>query len=277
MIRNALSIDVEDYYMVSAFADVVKFEDWSRYESRVEKNTRKILDLLDEYNVKATFFVLGWVSEHYPKLIQDIHKRGHEVACHGYNHRLVYDLSAKEFKEDTRKAKILIEDAIGVAVKGYRAASYSIVKQSLWAIDILIEEGFVYDSSIFPIYHDRYGYPEAERFPHFIKGSNGILKEFPLSTYSIFGYNVPIAGGGYFRLFPLWAIIAAIRKINVQEKKPVIFYFHPWEIDSLQPKINGRWLSQMRHHMKLDSTLPKLRILLDKTNFKPLSEFLSEE
>jgi polysaccharide deacetylase family protein (PEP-CTERM system associated) len=273
-IYNALTIDIEDYYMVSAFVDVVKFEDWHRYESHIEKNTYRILDLLDEHRVKATFFVLGWVAEHYPEIVRDIYSSGHEVACHGYNHRLIYDLTPEEFREDIRRAKDILEDITGMPIMGYRAASYSVVKKTLWALDILIEEGFLYDSSIFPIHHDRYGFPEAERFPHIIKRRNGTLYEFPLSTYRIFRQNIPVAGGGYFRLLPLWITKTAIKRINEHEKKPVIFYLHPWEIDTYQPRLNGRWLSQIRHYINLKSTMPKLKTLLSEFRFKPLSEFL---
>src|SRR3972149_1834381 len=156
LMLNTLTIDVEDYYMVSAFANRVKFEDWHKFESRIERNTHILLDLLDLYGVKATFFTLGWVAEHYPKLVREIHTRGHEVASHGYNHRLAYDLSPKEFREDTKKSKSIIEDVIGKTVTGYRAASYSIIKRSLWVLDMLIDEGVTYDASILPIYHDRY-------------------------------------------------------------------------------------------------------------------------
>jgi len=245
---NALSIDVEDYYMVSGFADIVKFEAWHRYESRVERNTLNILDILDEYGVKATFFVLGWVAEYYPKLIREIHDRGHEVASHGYKHQLVYDLSLKEFQEDTRRSKALIEDAIGVEIVGYRAASYSILKRSLWALDILIEEGFAYDSSIFPIHHDRYGYPEFNRFAVIVERNNaGKILEVPLSTVQLLGRNVPIAGGGYLRLFPIQFIEWGIRRLNELEKQPVVIYLHPWEIDPGQPRLKNGIISTFRH------------------------------
>jgi polysaccharide deacetylase family protein (PEP-CTERM system associated) len=273
-IYNALTIDIEDYYMVSAFADVIKFEDWHRYESHIEKNTYRILDLLDEYRVKATFFILGWVAEHYPKIIRDIHSSGHEVACHGYNHRLIYNLTPDEFREDVHKAKSILEDITGTPIIGYRAASYSVVKKTLWALDILIEEGFRYDSSIFPIHHDRYGFPEAERFPHIIKRHNGTLYEFPPSTYRILRQNIPVGGGGYFRLLPLWITKTAIKRINERKKKPIIFYLHPWEIDTHQPRLNGQWLSRIRHYINLKSTMPKLRVLLSEFKFKPLSEFI---
>lgn len=273
---NALTIDVEDYFMVSAFADVVKFEEWSKYESRVERNTQRVLDLLDEYCVKATFFILGWVAEHYPELIREIHRRGHEVACHGYNHRLAYDLSLKEFREDTKKAKALIEDIIGEAIKGYRAASYSIIKRSLWPLDILIEEGFAYDSSIFPIYHDRYGYPEFGRFPQVIKRDvAGEILEIPLSTIRIFGKNVPIAGGGYLRLFPIRFIEWSIHALNKKEEQPAIIYFHPWEIDPEQPKIYGNSLLTFRHYINIHKSFFKIKRLLNSFRFGPIREIFN--
>lgn len=274
MIHNALTIDVEDYYMVSALADVVKFEDWHRYESRIENNTYKILTLLDKHKVKATFFVLGWVGEHYPEMVKNIHSAGHEVACHGYNHRLIYNLTLEEFREDVHMAKSILEDIIGTPVRGYRAASYSIIKKTLWALDILIEEGFLYDSSIFPIHHDRYGLPDADRFPHVIKRENGTIMEFPPSTYHIFGQNIPVAGGGYLRLFPLQVTKTAIKRINNNEKKPAILYFHPWEIDIHQPRLNGRWKSKIRHYINLNSTLPKLKVFLNEFKFKLLCDLL---
>ena len=270
---NALTIDVEDYYMVSAFADVVKFEDWHRYESRVEKNTCRLLDLLEEYDVKATFFILGWVAERHPALVQRISAAGHEIASHGYNHRLVYDLTADEFREDVRKAKNVLEDIVGAPVIGYRATSYSVVKKTLWALDILIEAGFLYDSSIFPIHHDRYGFPEADRFPYTVKTRGGEIVEFPPSTYSLLGMNIPVAGGGYFRLFPLPITKAAIKWINRKEKKAVLLYVHPWEIDVDQPRLKGGRLSEFRHYINLHTTLPKLRVCMREFKLKPLAEF----
>lgn len=269
---NALTIDVEDYFMVSAFADVIRFEDWHLYERRVEKNTIMLLDLLAEYGVKATFFVLGWVAEHCPDLIRNICASGHEIACHGYNHRLIYNLTMEQFREDTRKAKGILEDLIGKAVAGYRATSYSIVKQTLWALDVLIEEGFIYDSSIFPIHHDRYGIPEAERFPYMIKTGAGEIVEFPPSTYPVFGQNIPVAGGGYFRLFPLVLTKAVIRRINGKEKKAALIYVHPWEIDVDQPRLKGGLLSEFRHYINLHTTLPKLQECMREFKFKTLFE-----
>jgi polysaccharide deacetylase family protein (PEP-CTERM system associated) len=260
--------------MVSAFSDVVKFEDWHSYESHIEKNTCKVLDLLAKLNIEGTFFVLGWVAERYPGLVRDIHSAGHEVACHGYNHRLIYHLTPDQFREDVRFAKGILEDMTGEAVLGYRAASYSIVKKTLWALDTLIEEGFLYDSSIFPIHHDRYGFPGANRFPHVIERGGGKIYEFPPSTVRIFGQNVPVAGGGYLRLLPLHVTRKAIRRINEKEKEPAIIYIHPWEIDLDQPRMKGRWRSKFRHYVNLSTTMPKLTSFLNEFSFRPLCKLI---
>ena len=271
---NALTVDVEDYYMVSAFADVIQYEDWYKYESRVEQNTRILLDLFNEYSVRATFFVLGWVAEHYPEIVRNIHAAGHEIACHGYRHRLVYDMTPEEFRGDVRTAKRILEDITGTSVIGYRAASYSVIKKTLWALDILIEEGFLYDSSIFPIHHDRYGLQGADRFFHVIRRGNESIMEFPPATYHILGQNIPVAGGGYLRLYPFMVTRTAVKRINQVERKPVNIYIHPWEIDTDQPRLNGRLQSRVRHYIKLGSTLSKVRNLLTEFRFKPLAEFL---
>jgi len=267
---NALTVDVEDYFMVSAFANGIRFEDWPCYECRVERNTRRILDLLAQQQVKATFFVLGWVGEHYPSLVREIHAAGHEIACHGYNHRLIYDLTHDEFRTDVRTAKAVLEDITGSPVLGYRATSYSIVKETFWALDILIEEGYCYDSSIFPIHHDRYGVPGAERFSHRIRTGNGTIMEIPPTTFSLLGQNVPVAGGGYFRLYPLGLTKAMVRRINEKEQKSAIFYVHPWEIDVDQPRMRGGPLSRFRHYVNLHTTEPKLMDCMKEFKFKPL-------
>ncbi|MBE9529475.1 MAG: DUF3473 domain-containing protein [Proteobacteria bacterium] len=268
---NALTIDVEDYFMVSAFADTVKFDDWSKYESRVEASTELLLDRLDTHETKATFFTLGWIAERYPGLVKKIAARGHELASHGYSHRLVYDLTPQVFREDTRKTKRIIEDVIGAEVVGYRAASYSVTKRSLWALDILAEEGFIYDSSIFPIRHDRYGYIEFDRFSKIVelKNSRQIL-ELPLSTVRLFGRNLPVAGGGYLRLLPLKFIKWGLGNINRKEKRSAIIYLHPWEVDPGQPRINGSWLSCFRHNTNLKKTEQKLVELMENFKFAPM-------
>jgi polysaccharide deacetylase family protein (PEP-CTERM system associated) len=271
--RNALTIDVEDYYHVSAFESVIRFEDWDRHESRVEKNTDKVLALLDEKQIKATFFMLGWVAERYPQLVRRIVMEQHEVACHGYKHKRIYTMTPQEFRHDTWKAKQLIEAAAGVPVIGYRAASYSITAESLWALEILAEEGFHYDSSIYPIRHDLYGIPHYQRFFHMVsvEGSQSIA-EFPLSTVRIAGFNTPMAGGGYFRLLPYTFTHLAIHHLNRKEQQPAIVYFHPWEIDPHQPRIPARWKSRFRHYTNLHQTESKLRQLLSSFMFAPLRE-----
>ncbi len=267
---NALTIDVEDYYMVSAFADRICFDDWSIYKSRVERNTHRILDLLNEHDTKGTFFVLGWIAERFPALIREIHSHGHEIASHGYNHRLVYGLSIKEFREDLRLSRNILEDVTGVAVLGYRAASYSIVQRSIWALDVLIEEGFVYDSSIFPVYHDRYGMPGAKRHPHVVTRPGGSIIEFPPATLKLGKSVFPVAGGGYLRLFPISVTRHAIRRLNTRENQIAVIYLHPWEIDPDQPRVKCKLLSRLRHYVNLDSTLPKLDTLLTDFRFDSL-------
>jgi polysaccharide deacetylase family protein (PEP-CTERM system associated) len=269
---NILTIDVEDYFMVSGFADTISFDDWPHYESRVENNTMRLLDILDEYEVKATFFALGWIAEQNPGLIRRIRSYGHEIACHGYNHRLVYDLSHDEFRKDTRMAKASLEDAAGSAVVGYRATSYSVVKRSLWALDVLMEEGFLYDSSIYPIHHDRYGYPEFERFPTTIRNGEQAILEIPLSTVRLFGHNVPLASGGYFRLFPSWLTKWGIQKLNSNYKQPAIVCLHPWELDRGQPRLSGSLLSEFRHYINIGRTEAKLRQLLDHFSFRSVTD-----
>lgn len=271
---NVISIDVEDYFMVSAFADRINFSDWGGYESRVERNTHVILDLLDDHNVKGTFFMLGWVADNFPALVREIHSRGHEVASHGYNHRLIYDLSPQEFREDLKRSRGILEDLCGESVLGYRAASYSIVKRSIWAIDILIEEGFTYDSSIFPVFHDRYGIPGASRYPHIITRRGGSIIEFPPATLKLGNSVLPVAGGGYLRLLPISITRHAIRRLNTRENQIAVVYFHPWEIDPEQPRLSGKWNSKIRHYLNLDTTMSKLKLLLSEFSFNSFRSLL---
>jgi len=274
---NALTIDVEDYYQVSGFESLVRFEEWPHYESRVIANTWRLLEMLHFHRVKATFFVLGWIAERYPQVVLAIHKEGHEIASHGYRHRLVYNMTPEEFLEDTKRSKNILEDLTGVPVVGYRAASYSIVQETLWSLDILHDLGFEYDSSIFPIHHDRYGIPNASRFPYFHSLSGGrSLLEFPLSTVQRFGRNLPIAGGGYFRLFPYRLIRWGIHNLNAHEKAPAIIYLHPWEIDPNQPRIRGSWLSRFRHYVNLEKTEARLKCLLEDFRFGTLQSLMQQ-
>lgn len=276
--KNALTIDVEDYFQVTAFAGVVNRRDWAVYPSRVQENTLRVLDLLDEFSLKGTFFVLGWIAEHFPSLIRVISSRGHEVACHGYGHELIYNQGPDAFRRDLRRAKDMLEKIIGRPVLGYRAPSYSITTQSMWALDILIEEGFQYDSSIFPILHDNYGIPGAERFPHVIERPAGRILEFPLTTFLVHAlgrqFAAPVAGGGYLRLLPVWLVHQAMRRINTREHQPVVLYFHPWEIDPDQPRIRAGFKSRFRHYLNLDQTEDKVRFLLGRLHFAPMSKIL---
>ena len=288
-LKNYLTIDVEDFFQVSAFEAIVSKESWETYPSRVLENTRKILDLLGTHKIKATFFILGWTAKNFPKVVEEICRDGHIVGCHSYYHRLIYNLTPEEFIEDTKRAKEILEEITGLAVTGYRAPSYSITKKSLWAIPILKNLGFVYDSSIFPIHHDRYGIPDAPRHPfvwdtsknkpipkkpfdvdmsHKIEKS---LVEYPISTTRILGKTFPVSGGGYFRLFPYWFTKMALKKINETEKKRFIFYLHPWEFDPDQPRINNAsMLSKFRHYNNLEKTSTRFEKLLDDFSFGPL-------
>lgn len=276
---NALTIDVEDYFQVNAFAGYIRPYQWDTYPLRVDGNTRRILDILDSFSFKATFFVLGWVAERLPALTQEIQRRGHEIACHGYGHELVYTIGPERFRADIRRAKMLLEDQSGVPVNGYRAPSYSITKRSLWALDILVEEGFTYDSSIFPVMHDTYGIPDAERFPHIRHTGAGLLVEFPLTTMSLHlgskEIRLPIAGGGYLRLLPAELIAWGITRINTREKQPAVLYFHPWEIDPDQPRIQASMKSRFRHYLNLDRTEKKLQHLFGNISFAPMQVVLA--
>jgi len=262
MIKNALTVDVEDYFHVSAFAASIRRSEWDRYPLRVAGNTRRLLALFDSSGVKATFFVLGWVAEREPDLIREIAAQGHEVACHGYSHQLVYNQTPDEFRAETLHSKALLEDIIQAPVHGYRAASYSITERSLWALDILAEAGFTYDSSIFPVFHDNYGIPGSPEVPYALKSPAGYpLVEFPLSTAHVLGYRLPIAGGGYFRLYPYLLTKLGLSQVNARQV-PFIFYLHPWEIDPDQPRIQARWFSRFRHYNNIGKCNDRLRRLM---------------
>ena len=375
---NILTIDLEDYFQVHAFSDVIKYDDWSKFECRIERNTNRLLAILNDLSTrncstaaqqhrstsipqhrstaalnnnsvlspqhlklqhsstaalnnsltrslinpvssnpvrtpprlpKATFFVLGWIAERYPDLVRRIQKEGHEIACHGYAHQLVYTQSRDEFRQDIKRAKSILEDITGKEVIGYRAPSYSITDKSQWAFEVLVEEGFKYDSSVFPIHHDFYGMPEAPRFPFniFLDGASNaapqhrstsalrdsithlpynsklitqnskFIVEFPISTIKMFGQNFPISGGGYFRLFPYSLIRKGLRSINEKEDRPFIFYLHPWELDFEQPKIRQvRLRSRFRHYVNLNKTEFKFRKLLKDFQFSTIRQLLTQ-
>jgi len=275
-ITNALTVDVEDYFQVSAFAKDIETSQWEKCQSRVENNTRRLLELFDKNEYKATFFVLGWVAERYPQIVREIHNQGHEVACHGYSHQLIYTQTPTIFKQETIKAKTILEDIVQVPVYGYRAASYSITAKSLWALDILAEAGFKYDSSIYPVIHDRYGIPGAKENPHVLKTPSGYeLVEFPITIKSYFGYRLPVGGGGYFRLYPYFFSRMALNSINNKLHQPFVFYLHPWEIDPDQPRINTNWLSRFRHYNNLEKCESRLKKLLRDFRFSTVTSVLA--
>lgn len=259
-ITNALTIDVEDYFQVSAMAPYIRRSEWDTRECRVERNVDRILALLDKHGTRATFFTLGWVAERYPQLVKRIVAQGHELASHGYGHERASDLSRVDFLHDVRHAKHLLEDIGGVAVQGYRAPSFSIGEGNLWAFDCLREAGYRYSSSIYPIKHDHYGMPDAPRFAHEVAGG---LVEIPVTTLRMSGRNWPSSGGGYFRLLPYALSRWMIGKVNADDRKPAIFYFHPWEIDHGQPRVAGIDLkTRFRHYVNIDRMERRLDGLL---------------
>ena len=260
-IRNAMTVDVEDFFQVQAFAGCIDRRDWESLPRRVEANTEKVLGLFSEAHVSATFFVLGWVAERHPGLVRKIVIEGHEIASHGYAHIPVYEQSAAEFRADVRRTKQLLEDAGGMPVHGYRAASFSISTNTLWALDVLAEEGYEYSSSIYPVAHDLYGMPKAPRFPFHPRQDRFL--EVPMTTLSMFGRNFPCSGGGYFRLAPYSVSRWALRRVNARERQACVFYFHPWEIDPEQPRPHGAPLkSRVRHYLNLRRMEGRLRCLL---------------
>jgi len=269
-----MTVDVEDYFQVSVFEGVVPRERWESMESRVQANTERLLNLFDEFAVKGTFFVLGWVAERYPSLVRAIVARGHELASHGYAHRLIYEQTPDEFRQDVRRAKALLQDTGGVDVLGYRAPSFSVTRQSMWALDVLLDEGYCYDASIFPIRHDRYGIPDAPRWPHHVECAGGRIYEVPCSTVRVGGTNLPVAGGGYFRLLPYAWTRWGLARLNTQGQ-PAIFYLHPWELDPAQPRLPVNALGRFRHYHNLHKTEARLRALMRDFRFGPLNAVLS--
>jgi polysaccharide deacetylase family protein (PEP-CTERM system associated) len=275
---HVLSVDVEDYFQVEAFAGLVDRKSWDQRSSRVVANTYRVLDLFDQHNAKGTFFFVGWVAERFPHLVREVQSRGHELACHSYWHRTVYSLTPDEFRNDTRQAKQAIEDAAGTAITGYRAPSWSITKSCLWALDILAEEGFTYDSSIYPIHHDLYGVPGAQRFPYTHDCTNGLkLREFPPATLRVLGTNFPAAGGGYLRIFPSAFTELAFRTFEKKYDERVVVYLHPWELDPEQPRISGPLKSRVRHYTNLKNMHAKLDTLLSRRKFQPFEDVLVQD
>jgi polysaccharide deacetylase family protein (PEP-CTERM system associated) len=259
-IVNALTIDVEDYFQVSAFAPYIQRSEWESMPCRVEQNIDRILALLSDTHVKATFFTLGWIAERYPELVRRVSQSGHELASHGFSHQRATDQGRHEFLADIRLAKAILEDISGHAVNGYRAPSFSVGPSNPWASECIGEAGYRYSSSVYPIRHDHYGVPDAPRFAH--ESSAGVL-ELPVATVRMFRANWPAGGGGYFRLLPYTVSRWSIRHINNVDGRPAMFYFHPWELDPDQPRVQGPGAkSRFRHYLNLKRTEPRMRRLL---------------
>lgn len=261
-ITNAFTIDVEDYFQVSAFSSYIDRSDWDFHECRIENNINTILNMLEVSGTKATFFTLGWIAERYPQLVKRIVQDGHELASHGYGHQRAFELSEREFLSDVQVSKKILEDISGVQVKGYRAPSFSISKNNLWAFDCLLDSGYKYSSSVYPIKHDHYGMPESPRFAYSVR--NGLI-EIPVTTLRLFGKNFPSSGGGYFRLLPYFLSKLMIDKVLSTDRQPAIFYFHPWEIDTNQPVIFGIDIkTRFRHYVNIKRMHSKVgKLLLD--------------
>ncbi len=275
-VTHAMTVDVEDYFHVAAFNKVIDPSAWESWPCRVEQNTNTLLALFDRNKIKITFFILGWVAERYPELIKRIHQQGHEIASHGYSHQLIYKQDPKVFREETAKSKQILEDLIQQPITGYRAASYSITRNSLWALEALAELGFTWDSSIFPTRHDNYGIPGSPEEPYKIGTRQGkIITEFPLTTAKVLGQSVPAAGGGYFRQYPYFVSRWLFEIASLNQTKPQIFYLHPWEIDPDQPRVpNASWFSNFRHYTNLHRCLPRLERMISDFKFGTISESL---
>ncbi len=275
-ILNAITVDVEDWFHVSLFRHCIRPDQWDRLESTVVANVCRILNLFSRYNVRATFFILGWVAERYPEIVVAIQEQGHEIASHGYQHQIIYEQTRDAFYQDVKRSIDILESITGEKVRGYRAPSYSITRSSLWAWEKLVDLGLEYDSSVFPVRHDLYGIADAPRFPFKIKVKNkGELVEFPISTIRILGKNIPIAGGGYLRLYPYWFFKKGIEQINA-EGKPAIIYFHPWEIDPHIPRIPVGKLKHIRHYGNLALTEERLIKLLKNFRFGTVWQVLKQ-
>lgn len=269
-LMNALTVDVEDYFQVSAMAPHIARDSWDAQPCRVERNVQRLLAMFAQHGAHATFFTLGWVAERYPQLVRDIVAGGHELASHGYGHLRASDQSQSDFAQDVQRAKALLEDIGGQEVQGYRAPSFSIGHGNAWAFDVLLDAGYRYSSSVYPVQHDHYGMPDAPRFPYAARPG---LTEIPITTARVLGRNLPAGGGGYFRLAPYRLSRWALRRVNAVDRRPAIFYMHPWEIDPGQPRIAGTCLkTRFRHYVNLSRTESRLGQLLQDFNWGRVDE-----
>ena len=274
-VEGIFTVDVEDYYQVTAFEKYIQREDWGTFESRVEANTHRILDLLARHDVRGTFFVLGWVAQRHPQLVRDISNCGHEIGSHTFWHRLIYNQTPEDFRSDVRESRDLLQELTGQSVLAFRAPTFSITSRSLWALDILAEEGFRIDSSIFPIHHDRYGIPDGRDDIHCLDTPAGRLWEFPPTVTRIGRFNLPVGGGGYFRLYPYHLTQHYLSKLVNQRQQPFMFYIHPWDLDADQPRLEfGSRATRFRHYVNLGRTADKLERLLKQFRFGRISDVI---
>lgn len=267
---NFLSIDVEDWFHVANYADVISKSEWKTMENRLPKTIYKILDILDDYQVKATFFILGWVAERQRDLVRAIVEKGHEIGSHGYGHDLLYQLGPEKFQEDLLRGLEVLAPVMQDKVLGYRAPSFTLTSQTRWVYSILAKAGIRYDSSVYPLRRRRCGIPDAPMVPHDVDTSFGSIREFPIATGAILGRRIPIGGGGYFRLYPYWVTASMIRRLN-RQGIPAVFYIHPWEFDPDQPvPLGAAWNQRWKHRINLKNTEKKFRRLLNDFQFQPL-------
>ena len=273
-IRNAFTVDVEEYFQVEAFSGIIKKKDWENYPRRAEGQTHRLLDILETHKVQGTFFVLGWLAERNPALIRGIHDAGHEIASHGFDHRMISKMTPEEFRKDIRRSKEVLEGITNSAVVGYRAPTFSILEKTAWAYEVLLQEGYRYSSSVFPIWHDRYGWPKFGNHPRrMASNGNGEIWEIPMTVRSFGPLKIPFGGGGYLRSYPFFLTKALFRS-HARNEKPAIVYIHPWELDPQHPKVPAPFLRRFRHHMGIPKMERKLIGLLQSMKFGTLSQML---
>jgi len=273
-VPNAFTVDVEEYFQVEAFSDLIQKKDWHKFPSRVEENTTRLLELLARYHVRGTFFVLGWIARNHPALVEKISKAGHEVASHGFDHSMITEMTPESFRQDIRKSKAILEKIIGTAVAGYRAPTFSILEKTSWAYKILLDEGYAYSSSVFPIWHDRYGWPKFGNLPRRMDfNENGEIWEVPMSVGVLGPFRIPFGGGGYLRIYPL-SLTKALFRSRDRERNPAVLYIHPWEIDTQHPAVPGPFLPRLRHLLGIPKMEGKLVSLLESVKFGTVSQYL---
>lgn len=272
---GTFTVDVEDYFHVSAFSSCIRPDDWDHYDCRVEQSTRTVLQIAAETNTVGTFFVLGWVAERYPELVREIQSAGHEIGCHSQQHQLVYELGPDRFRADLRTSRDVLQQITGTPIRLYRSPSFSVTRKSLWALPILAEEGFTIDSSIYPVRHDRYGIPDAPRQPFLYDTPSGAIAEFPGMVCNVGATNVPVGGGGYLRLLPWFVTERMLRQVR-RQGRPLNVYIHPWEFDPQQPRIKASLKSRFRHYQNLSTTAPKIRAMLQQFRLTKMSTVLDQ-